>query len=408
MCIARRSMSRQVYAHYMVGLTDGQSPEQWQKDISDAKAVGIDGFALNIGTDTWTLTQLHQAYAAAEAASFGLFLSFDMQTSSWDSPAVVDLINQFKDSGAQIKRDGRPLVSTFEGTGWADQWEGVRQQTGGIFLVPDWSSIGPDGLRDKLSIVDGAFSWNAWPRAGETKMTADEDKLYKSVLGEKPFMMGVSPSFYVNLAEWGKNWYSSSESLWYDRWLQVLDVLPDSIEIITWNDFSESSYIGDIVPSQIVSGAEVYVDGYEHSALRSVLPYFIQAYKAGTPDVPLPDGETAVAWYRTTSATLGSDGGTVWGQGGSESASVGAKDVVSVVAITTGEEEVLIKIGDSREERFIANGTGTRASYFEVPFDGSLGEVKLEMGGRSVVGGAITANLPSTGYVNFNALVIGL
>jgi glucan endo-1,3-alpha-glucosidase len=139
-----------------------------------------------------------------------------------------------------------------------------------------------------------------------------------------------------------------------------------------------------------------------------VLPYFIQAYKAGTPDVPLPDGETAVAWYRTTSATLGSDGGTVWGQGGSESASVGAKDVVSVVAITTGEEEVLIKIGDAREERFIANGTGTRASYFEVPFDGSLGEVKLEMGGRSVVGGAITANLPSTGYVNFNALAIGL
>ncbi|KAM0420416.1 hypothetical protein ACHAPT_011837 [Fusarium lateritium] len=404
-------MSRQVYAHYMVGLTDGQSLEQWQKDISAAQAVGIDGFALNIGpTDAWTLTQLHQAYAAAEAASFGLFLSFDMQTGSWDSPAVVDLVNEFKGSGAQVKRDGKPLVSTFEGTKWADQWAGVREQTGGIFLVPDWSSIGPDGLKDKLSVVDGAFSWNAWPRAGETKMTADEDKLYKNVLGDKPFMMGVSPSFYVNqdLAQWGKNWYSSSESLWYDRWQQVLDVLPDAIEIITWNDFSESSYIGDIVPSQIVGGAEVYVDGFSHSALRSVLPYFIQAYKAGTPDVPLPDGETAVAWYRTTSATLGSDGGTVWGQGGSQSASVGAKDVVSVVAITTGEEEVLIKIGDGREKRFIANGTGSRASYFEVPFEGALGEVKLEMGGKSVVGGAITANLPSTGYVNFNALAIGL
>jgi glucan endo-1,3-alpha-glucosidase len=43
-----------------------------------------------------------------------------------------------------------------------------------------------------------AVSWNAWPKAGETKMTADEDKLYKSVLGGKPFMMGVSPSFYVS------------------------------------------------------------------------------------------------------------------------------------------------------------------------------------------------------------------
>lgn len=198
-----------------VGLTDGQSPEQWQKDISDAKAVGIDGFALNIGpSDPWTVTQLQQAYAAAEAASFGLFLSFDMQTGSWDSPAVVDLINTFKDSGAQVRRDEKPLVSTFEGSAWADQWEGVRQQTGGIFLVPDWSSIGPNGLRDKLGVVDGAckcflerslglmltsaVSWNAWPRAGETKMITEEDMLYKNVLGDKPYMMGVSPSFYVS------------------------------------------------------------------------------------------------------------------------------------------------------------------------------------------------------------------
>lgn len=41
-------------------------------------------------------------------------------------------------------------------------------------------------------------SWNAWPAAGQTKMTADEDHEYKSVLGGKPFMMGVSPSFYVS------------------------------------------------------------------------------------------------------------------------------------------------------------------------------------------------------------------
>lgn len=79
-----------------------------------------------------------------------------MQTASFDSAAVIDLINTFKDSSAQIKTDERPLVSTFEGAGWADQWESVRTGTGGIFLVPDWSSIGPGGLKDKLSIVDGA------------------------------------------------------------------------------------------------------------------------------------------------------------------------------------------------------------------------------------------------------------
>ncbi|KAF4983704.1 hypothetical protein FZEAL_920 [Fusarium zealandicum] len=407
-------MSRQVYAHYMVGLTDGQTPEQWQKDISDAQSVGIDGFALNIGPqDPWTTTQLQQAYSAANAASFKLFLSFDMQTpGDWTAQAVAGLVNDFKDEAAQVKTDGRPLVNTFEGSAWVDNWPAVREQTGGIFLVPNWSSLGPDGVRERLGLVDGAFSWNAWPRAGQHDMSSDEDKLYKDVLGDKPYMMGVSPSFYVmanpaDLAQWNKNWYSSSESLWYDRWLQVLDVLPDSIQIITWNDFSESSYIADVVPSQIVGGADAYVEGFSHSALRSVLPYFIKAYKAGTLDVPL-DAETAIAWYRTTSAGLGSDGGTVWGQGGGESASAGARDVVSVVAITDGEEEVLIRIGDAEQGRFIANGTGKRASYFEVPFDGKLGEVTLEMAGRSVVGGAITDMMPGTGYVNFNQLAIGL
>lgn len=32
---------------------------------------------------------------------------------------------------------------------------------------------------------------------------------------------------------WSKNWYSSSDSLWFDRWKQVLEVLPDYVQIIT-------------------------------------------------------------------------------------------------------------------------------------------------------------------------------
>lgn len=36
-----------------------------------------------------------------------------------------------------------------------------------------------------------------------------------------------------DLPQWEKNWYSSSESLWFDRWQQVLEVMPDYVEIIT-------------------------------------------------------------------------------------------------------------------------------------------------------------------------------
>jgi glucan endo-1,3-alpha-glucosidase len=77
---------------------------------------------------------------------------------------------------------------------------------------------------------------------------------------------------------------------------------------ITGNDYGESSYINAPIAHQIVSGANTYVDGFDHTAFRFVLPYFINAYKAGDANVAVPS-EGAVAWYRTTPATICSDGG---------------------------------------------------------------------------------------------------
>ncbi len=85
-------------------------------------------------------------------------------------------------------------------------------------------------------------------------MTTVEDLLYKDNLAGKKYMMGVSPWFYTgtspalpheaaplriltaqcpDLAQWNKHWYCSSESLWYDRWQQVLEIMPDFVQIIT-------------------------------------------------------------------------------------------------------------------------------------------------------------------------------
>jgi glucan endo-1,3-alpha-glucosidase len=149
---------RKVFAHYMVGLTCGQHFEQWKHDVVTAKEVGIDGFALNIGpSDPWTQEQLDMVYRVAEEVEdFVLFISFDMAVGKWPVPQVVDLINRYKPSKAQMLVDGDPFVSTFEGPAWADNWSTVRQETGGIFLIPDWSSIGPYGVGEKLDMIDGA------------------------------------------------------------------------------------------------------------------------------------------------------------------------------------------------------------------------------------------------------------
>lgn len=42
--------------------------------MNTAKAIGIDGFALDIGTDSYNAQQLGYAYAAAAATGFTVFL----------------------------------------------------------------------------------------------------------------------------------------------------------------------------------------------------------------------------------------------------------------------------------------------------------------------------------------------
>lgn len=209
------------------GLTDGHTYEDWNQEILAAHAAGIDGFALNIGpNDHYTMPQLRQAYSAASSlfgGRFVLFLSFDMAAGDWPVEQVVACINEFKGSPAQCRVNGLPFVSTFEGPQWAENWPAVREATGGIYLVPDWSSLGPHGVGERLGLIDGAcefelisiscvlvveglrcvlasVSWAAWPQADQHHMSTDEDVQYQRALRGKSFMAGVSPWFYTSMA----------------------------------------------------------------------------------------------------------------------------------------------------------------------------------------------------------------
>lgn len=152
------ALSRKVFAHYMVGITYGQELAQWQTDMTEAKSAGIDGFALNIGTDSYTSGQLDLAYEAASSVDdFDLFLSFDMSSlTGWTVDNVASFINDYKNSTSQYSVNGLPFVSTFEGPTWASNWTTVNASTGGIFFVPDWSSQGAVGATTLLPSSNGA------------------------------------------------------------------------------------------------------------------------------------------------------------------------------------------------------------------------------------------------------------
>jgi hypothetical protein len=167
------------------------------------------------------------------------------------------------------------------------------------------------------------MSWDAWPN-GSHDMNTTEDTEWMSVLNGRPYIMPVSPWFYTNLKRFDKNWVWRGDDLWYDRWQQVLELDPEYVEILTWNDYGESHYIGPLVEGAIGilgdAGAPFdYVRDMPHDGWRVTLPYLIAQFKAnseeGREDVEIEE-EVLNVWYRLSHAEACGDGKTT---GNSES-----------------------------------------------------------------------------------------
>lgn len=60
-----------------MGNTYSYSQNDWASDIGMAQGANIDGFFLNVGSDSWQTSKVADAYAAAQNAGFKMALSFD-------------------------------------------------------------------------------------------------------------------------------------------------------------------------------------------------------------------------------------------------------------------------------------------------------------------------------------------
>ncbi|KAL9597636.1 MAG: hypothetical protein Q9219_005019 [cf. Caloplaca sp. 3 TL-2023] len=429
------AIPKSVFPHQVVGNTAAYSPSDWQNDINLAKAVGIDAFALNIAAQTnYNEVQLDNAYRAAESLGFKLFLSFDYAAQgAWSSSAVIALLQKYAGSAAQFKVNGASFVSTFEGPANSEEWRTIRASVP-IFLVPDWTSVGPDRFRnEKLDVVDGAcrspppllsyflpdaplqswelticsrltVSWDAWPQ-GAVGKTDDSDKAWKAAAGSKTYMMPVSPWFYANLPD--KNYLWRGDDLWHQRWQQVLEIQPNFVEIITWNDYGESHYIGPITAaSGIPDGAHKYIDNMPHDHWRDLLPYYIEAYKSG--GSPAVTADTVQVWYRLSPAAAGSNGGTVGNAPWEPPADANSvvQDTVFFTALVREPSTVSVQIGSNQADTFQASSSGL--FHASTPFNGRTGEVTVTItrNGQAVIaairGAAIVAS-PPNGLTNYNA-----
>jgi glucan endo-1,3-alpha-glucosidase len=174
----------------------------WKTHIQIAQSAGIDGFVLNTapsqdpagGISGAIGTQLANAFSAAGdlGSTFKLFIAFDYLGGGkpWNIDDVKSTLQLYANNPAYFRYNDQAYVSTFEGTGNIGDWASIKASVpGGVFFVPDWTSLGPAGIQAHFDIIDGAYSWDMWP-SGPFDKTTDSDDAWKTALAGKHYMMG--------------------------------------------------------------------------------------------------------------------------------------------------------------------------------------------------------------------------
>ncbi|KAF4176160.1 hypothetical protein CNMCM8694_000091 [Aspergillus lentulus] len=389
--VALRANAAAVFAHFMVSNSANFTVDTWKNDIKLAQEAHIDAFALNMAAgDPVNDKALPLAFEAARSLGFKLFFSFDYAGNGpWDKDVVIDLLLTYGADAAYYKYKNQPFASTFEGPTNARDWANIKADTG-CFFVPDWSSLGAKAaLEAGKGVVDGLFSWAAWPW-GPQDMNTYVDASYLQYLEEAgglPYMMPVSPWFFTNLPGYDKNWLWHGDHLWYDRWQEVLFIQPEFVEIISWNDYGESHHIGPLYEDTyelftIGKAPFNFARDMPHDGWRALLPFIIDTYKKGNAAV---DRETLVTWYRTVPGAACGEGGTsanTHSQLQIEFSPVQVmQDEVFFSALLTDEATVQVAIGDtvwSATWRNTPDG-GVGIYHGSIPFFGATGDVEVSL-----------------------------
>ncbi|KAE8134861.1 glycosyl hydrolase family 71-domain-containing protein [Aspergillus pseudotamarii] len=414
--------SHNVFAHFIIGNAYYMTSDQWESDIVEAQKAHIDGFALSVAPqDHHTDGALQKAYDAAEKiGNFSLFISFDyLSGGPWPIDQVIAIVNSYKNRKAQFYYKGKPLVSTFEGVDKMGDWPDIKAATGCLF-IPCWTSKGPTGIRGVLNDIDGASSWDAWPVGAEDMKVANDLEWMKALSG-KPYMMPVAPWFYTNLPRWRKNWLWRGDDLWHYRWKQVIELQPPLVQILSWNDYGETHYIGPIYEAGVPEGASRYITNHPHDAWRTFLPHYIDGYRRNIANhhsnpastslhqkYPISYADKFVYWYRLNPGQSGSADGTT-----GNNPSIGqpemkphelSQDKVFVSAFVTEPSEVHVQIGSGPHSALDAAPGVNHGSF---SFKGQTGPVRISILRRNreivtTTGPAITEECAG-GSVDWNA-----
>lgn len=385
--LAVEKPAKRVFAHYMVALPTaggGATLEDYQQEIREAQQRGLDGFALNCGG--WSVREPHYKartlllYEAAKqlGTGFQLFLSADY-CCGLSFEETEDMIETFRDHPNQLRWEGKPVLSTFSGQGKNN--EHGRQLLAFLtsldkpvvfvpyfYPQPNVSELPQQSHVDQVLRdfpgLDGFFYFGA---AGNgEQLAACNERLARTWVGAgKIFMAGNTPFYRGN----GGN-FRVFETRGFEgmarQWEAAIRNDATWVEIVTWNDWGESSYVAPFGPPQATALWKGHFGPklLSHAAYLDASRYYIDWFKHGTP--PPIRKDALYYFYRLHPAALPA---TVAAKDDAAGVDVprGAhalRDSVFVTLFLTRPATLTVQTGDKTQRFEAAAGV----QHFETPF----------------------------------------
>ncbi|MBC8126929.1 MAG: hypothetical protein H8M99_07270 [Gloeobacteraceae cyanobacterium ES-bin-144] len=296
---------RYVFAHYMVCFaTYGETVDGYKREIREAQAAGIDGFALNVGAwddvQSYYKRRVSLMYDAAEqlGTGFKLFFSVDFM----DPTNIVNMVESFGNRSCTFRHQGKIVLSSYgkndvpsmgwTGLDWPNVIELLRGNGYPIFFIPYFFSDpvrelpgysnGESILSKYGDLLDGLFYFGA---AGLPPQLAGSNSEYNRAvqLAGKTFMASVAPAYWgMKQPSLGRRYYEfdGGEGLAL-QWSAIITNQPDWVEICTWNDFNESTYVSPVDDPGLYFSELQTPHRHTHKGYLELSKRFISWYKTG-------------------------------------------------------------------------------------------------------------------------------
>jgi len=385
-----------VFAHYMVCFaTYGEAAgvEGYKREIREAEAAGIDGFILNVGA--WSKEKyyqrrtemIHQA-AKDMGTDFKLFFSLDLGS----VPDILDMIRRFGKHPNCFRYQGRIVVSTFAhgGVPWKQEvFDPLAKEGLEVFFVPyfyprpnvtelpDYDVV-MQVYRKHQAYVDGLFYFGA---AGTAEQLARSNTAYAKAMKDvgKLCMASYSPHYWGFRQPPGRRYFETQGGEGTAvQWRAIIEARPQWVEIVTWNDFNESSWVSPVAnPGQYFRELRAPFR-HSHAGYLELSKYYIRWYKTGKR--PAVERDALFYFYRAhpKDAKAASDDKPVRQFHGE------VEDVVYLTAMLTAPAEAVVHTGGKTVIRKMPAGV----SHAKVPFTPGEQRFELRRGDKTIAAAA--------------------